>query len=96
MNLFEWLSKWYSSMCVDEWEHFYGIKIETLDNPGWIVTINLLETCYQDKEFISFDNDYSDDDWIKCYIKENQFIGVGDPTKLEKIILIFKTWIESQ
>ena len=58
--------------------------------------IDLLETCYQDKEFISIDNDYSDDDWIKCYIKENQFIGVGDPTKLEKIILIFKTWIESQ
>ena len=48
MNLFEWLSKWYSSMCVDEWEHFYGIKIETLDNPGWIVTIDLLETCYQE------------------------------------------------
>lgn len=37
----------------------------------------------------------SEDNWIKCFIRDNQFIGVGDPTKLEKILLIFKNWIES-
>lgn len=34
-NIFEWLQKWYKSQCDGDWEHEYGIKIETVDNPGW-------------------------------------------------------------
>ncbi len=44
MDVFEWIEKWYLSMCDGEWEHFYGIKIDTLDNPGWIVRIDILDT----------------------------------------------------
>jgi hypothetical protein len=28
------LEAWYASRCDGEWEHGYGISIETLDNPG--------------------------------------------------------------
>lgn len=28
------LQQWYHSMCDGDWEHCYGVKIETSDNPG--------------------------------------------------------------
>ena len=34
--VFQRLQKWYKSQCNGDWEHSFGIKIETLDNPGWI------------------------------------------------------------
>ena len=40
----EWLQQWYQKNCDGEWEHLYGIEIETLDNPGWHVKIDLEET----------------------------------------------------
>ena len=95
MNIIEWINNWYSSQCDGDWEHSYGIKIETLDNPGWIIKIDLSETPYQKKVFANVDEDNGDDDWIKCFLRDGQYIGVGDPTKLEKILLIFKMWIES-
>lgn len=95
MNIIEWINNWYSSLCDGDWEHSYGIKIETLDNPGWIVKIDLAETDHQGKEFIGINTDHGDDDWIQCFIRDDQFIGAGDPTKLEKILLIFKEWIVS-
>jgi hypothetical protein len=30
------LQVWYGAQCNGSWEHTYGIKIETLDNPGWM------------------------------------------------------------
>ncbi len=39
------------AQCDGEWEHDYGIKIETLDNPGWLVSIDLLGTDLEDKSF---------------------------------------------
>lgn len=34
------LLAWYGARLHDEWEHRYGFKIETADNPGLIVTID--------------------------------------------------------
>lgn len=41
--MLKWLENWYSSNCDGDWEHGYGIRIETLDNPVWAVRINLEE-----------------------------------------------------
>ena len=42
------LEKWYSGQCKGEWEHGYGVRIDTLDNPGWRVHIALHGTKRQD------------------------------------------------
>ncbi|MEW1657997.1 Imm53 family immunity protein [Streptomyces sp. NPDC093707] len=34
------LTAWYTSQCDGDREHEYGIRIETLDNPGWSVEID--------------------------------------------------------
>lgn len=38
------LQRWYLGQCNDEWEHSFGVAIETLDNPGWSLRIELEET----------------------------------------------------
>jgi len=95
ISYIKWLEKWYKENCYDEWEHSYGVKIYTLDNPGWTVLIDLAYTYMEGKEFPKLKIDNSDDDWIMCCVRDNQFDGAGDPTKLEEIIKVFKEWVES-
>ena len=44
MDILCWLQNWYHSNCDGGWEHLYGVKIDTLDNPGWSVAIDLEDT----------------------------------------------------
>lgn len=95
MDILKWLEKWYFSMCDGSWEHFYGVKIDTLDNPGWIVLIDIVDTPQESKDFKIVDRYINDGDWILCRIKDGKFEGGGDPTKLTEILQIFKEWVES-
>jgi hypothetical protein len=38
-SLIKWIQQWYVSQCDGDWEHECGIKITTLDNPGWDIKI---------------------------------------------------------
>ncbi len=44
MREMECINKWFEEQCNGDWEHIYGIKIYTLDNPGWAVKIDLYDT----------------------------------------------------
>lgn len=50
MDMTEWLIDWYRSECNGDWEHAYGIQIDTIDNPGWSLKIDLLETSLEGKK----------------------------------------------
>ena len=92
MNEVSWLTKWYMSKCNGEWEDFYGIKIVTLDNPGWLVEIDIMETDLDNKEFVSISVDRAEEDWMSCKVENGKYIGIGDKSKLSSIINIFKEW----
>ena len=38
-DLLKVLQQWYQSKCDGTWEHMYGVEIDTLDNPGWTVSL---------------------------------------------------------
>ncbi|MFE6026463.1 Imm53 family immunity protein [Streptomyces niveus] len=40
----DWLRNWYAQQCDGEWEHERGVRIATIDNPGWTVSIDLEES----------------------------------------------------
>ena len=42
---------WYVVQCNGDWEHSSGITITSLDNPGWLVKIELVGTALDNKEF---------------------------------------------
>ena len=95
MSLIRWLEEWYRLQCNGHWEHLFGVKIDTLDNPGWSVTIDLEDTELENKNFDEYrliNNE--DEDWIICRVKDGRFEGDGDPSKLEEIIRRFKEWVE--
>ncbi|MCX4862385.1 Imm53 family immunity protein [Streptomyces canus] len=54
---------WYAAQCNEEWEHEWGVKIATLDNPGWTVTIDLEETDLEGHEYPRQDGNRSPYDW---------------------------------
>src|SRR5687768_2426637 len=45
------LAAWYAARCNGSWEHKRGVVIETIDNPGWLLTINLDGTPLAKREF---------------------------------------------
>jgi len=95
MKSIQRLQDWYRSQCDGEWEHSFGIRIDTLDNPGWSVTIDLTDTGLETKPFDPVSRDMGDDDWLICRIEGKTFRGAGDPGKLEAILETFLKWNES-
>ena len=77
------------------WEHSYVIIIDTLDNPGWCVRIDLVGTELEGRTFDRIENLDIDDDWMVCEVKNRKFIGSGDPSKLVKILQVFRDWVEN-
>ncbi len=90
------LQTWYAAHCDDEWEHAFGIRISTLDNPGWSVQIGLRDTRLENKPFAQIERDETEDSWLVCKVEEKRFVGCGDPSRLEEILGIFLTWAKSE
>ncbi len=93
-NILSWIQTWFLSQCNEVWEHSYGIKIDTLDNPGWSVSIDLIGTCLENKIADTISYNRTEDDWVNCSISDNQFKGFGGPENLSEILSIFKTCVE--
>jgi hypothetical protein len=81
--------EWFSAQCDGEWEHEYGIKIETLDNPGWAVKIDLIGTKLENINFTEIRIEKSESDWIYCSVENNVFKGFGGPSNFEEILSNF-------
>ncbi len=103
-NSVSWLQQWYFEQCNDQWEHQYGITIETLDNPGWLVKVDLHGTAMQDVEMPEVgqltDGNHSgiggEQGWLHCKVEEDCFIGAGGPSSLFAICDSFREWVEAQ
>jgi hypothetical protein len=95
-ELLLWLEEWYLSNCNGDWEHTYGVKIDTLDNPGWSIVIDLDETQFVSKEFLAVEIERSEKDWIFCKIENNKFKAACGCSNLLEGLEIFRKWITSQ
>ncbi|WP_083934104.1 Imm53 family immunity protein [Kribbella catacumbae] len=40
-NALEFMVSWFAMHCDGDWEHHDGIKIATLDNPGWALDVRI-------------------------------------------------------
>ncbi len=99
MSTIQKIQEWYKSQCDGDWEHMYGVKIETLDNPGWHVIIDLTNTGWEAAPFPHLEHGIGKDaepegcDWIICNRIDNIFHGYGGPDKLEEILNHFLEWV---
>lgn len=96
---FQRVQLWYASNCDGDWEHSNGITIETLDNPGWSVAINLEDTDLAEAVLIKPDvvigQKVEQNDWVQCWIENKTFYGIGDPLKLSLIVSQFVKLIDT-
>lgn len=96
-NMTAWLAEWYISHCDGNWEHGYGIKIETLDNPGWSLIVDIAYLPISALEPIPWVLvEYNENDWYGFKVENGKFDAAGDPTKLAFLISKFKEFIEGK
>jgi hypothetical protein len=98
------LEAWYLRQCDGDWEHSFGISIETMDNPGWSVTIDLDETSAEGlalEERSPDDRGSEQDDsarfgWYEIWIEEGRrFRAHCAPDRLEFVITRFLHLVSS-
>ena len=71
------LENWHASLCDGDWEHTYGIKIGTLDNPGWMVRIDTRGTPLEYADYPEVRRTDDAREWIDCRIRDGTFLGAG-------------------
>jgi hypothetical protein len=99
-DLLERLQNWFTAHCDGEREHQHGIKIESCDNPGWWVKIDLVGTPLHSQAFPPIRENVDEADfqlgarWICCRVTDDIWHGAGDETKLPLILQSFLDWAE--
>ena len=94
------LQAWYERQCNGVWEHSSGVRIDSCDNPGWWVKINLRDTPLQNCVFMAVADGVDKQRfpvgprWLDCRVEDDTWQGAGDETKLEHILEIFLAWAE--
>ena len=94
------LQAWYKRQCNGDWEHSSGVRIDSCDNPGWWVKINLPGTPLENRGFTEVAEGVDSGRfalgprWLSCHVDQNTWHGAGDETKLEPILEIFLAWAE--
>lgn len=95
------LQQWYAAQCDGDWEHSFGVSIDTLDNPGWTIRIDLKGTPLESRLFqphrlgVGENTEPEDQNWMSCEVNNNQFVGAGGPHKLEELLEVFLRWAHS-
>jgi hypothetical protein len=92
MSVLTELQDWYASQCDGDWEHEYGIKISTLDNPGWWVSIRLGETNLEDIPFEEINTKAADGRWMMMRVRDQTWEAACDPSGLETALAAFIAW----
>lgn len=99
-----WLMQWYAAECNSDWEHSYGVKIDTLDNPGWTLKIDLRETALEGVPFSKASHGEPASDleewqrlgsWWVAEVKGTTFEAACGPLDLIQAIRVFRDWVQS-
>lgn len=93
------LAQWYKAHCNGDWEHQYGVKIETIDNPGWHIEINLegtelLDVPFKDIRTGTLAEKWSETEapWIIMKKKDKKIDAACSPSQLNTVLTLFNDW----
>ncbi len=89
------LQRWYLAQCDSDWAHSFGVKIDTLDNPGWSLHVDLSGTPLAERFFQPVSRPDHPSEWLHCKRTDTQFQGAGGPLMLTELIRVFLSWAES-
>jgi len=96
MNELIWLQSWYKEQCDGTWEHSYGVRLDTLDNPGWRLAIDGIATSKLILAPVVHNVDDSETSWVRCSLRDGVFEGACGPENLNQMLGIFRAWMEQK
>lgn len=93
----EKFEQWFRSQCDGDWEHGDGVTIESIDNPGWRISIGLAGTPLDEKVFDPVEINRTPIDWLVIRKSNDErileaFCGVSN---LEECLKCFLDWSET-
>jgi hypothetical protein len=91
----ERLAAWYRQQCDGDWEHQHGVKLVTIDNPGWSLDVNVNETPAAGTPAAPTNIERSEDDWLFFELKDDLFRGRCGPNNLVEMIGAFLHLVET-
>ncbi|HEX7664505.1 MAG TPA: immunity 53 family protein, partial [Polyangiaceae bacterium] len=88
------MQQWYVEQCDGDWEHGYGVRIETLDNPGWIVAIRISETNAERLEVERTLVERTETDWLHVKTRDGSLEAACGPLNLEEALTTLRRILE--
>ena len=82
------LQEWYATMCDGDWEHSFGVRIETVDNPGWVLSIDIAGTPVSG-QVCNVDREFPDQEWLQIRCDGKTFDVACGPRSLDRGIAAF-------
>lgn len=84
------LVEWFARHCDGDWEHDSGIRIETLDNPGWAIRIRLDDTELEGvrADWVVWEKD--ERRWLHWRSTGSHFEASCGPKELERALAAFE------
>lgn len=95
MSVLTDIQDWFYDHCDGDWEHGYGVRMTSLDNPGWSLEISLEDTELEQVTFERVVIEREEHDWIHCSVSEGFFRAAGGPKNLEEMLNVFLNWARS-
>ena len=83
------VQQWYEEQCDGDWEHRYGVSIESLDNPGWQMKIDLHGTSLAERDLARIEDHRGQRDWLVCWVEDAQFRAACGPRNLDEALAAF-------
>lgn len=90
-----WLQAWYATRCDGDWEHGYGVRIETLDNPGWHVRVDVAGTALERAALEPWEVHRGEHDWVVVRRNGEAFDAACGPLNLGEALHAFRLWAEN-
>lgn len=91
-NAMEFLVQWFIRQCDGDWEHGVGIRIETLDNPGWSLDIRIEDTSLEGivEEWSAWERDETN--WLHWRSTGTTFQARCGPGDLNEALAAFQSF----
>ncbi|MBM0256348.1 Imm53 family immunity protein [Micromonospora sp. 4G55] len=96
MSDLTFLQSWFKRNCDEDWEHEYGIRVESTDNPGWSVEVDLVDTDVEGRLLSRQKLTPDAGRWAWVWSDGDCFHGACDPLSLDVVLRQFRAFVEEQ
>jgi Immunity protein 53 len=88
------LQAWFAAHCDGNWEQEYGVTIETVEEPGWELRVDLVGTRLEGTVLGRQAVARAAEDWCEMWCDGYTFYAVGGPHDLDELLRSFVSFAE--